>query len=163
MDTNTALRIMALESHVLRLENENEALRHEATHDPLTGLLNRRGLFEHVFNFWHGQQCTVTVADGDGVKRINDAHGHLAGDARICEIAETLTNNATLNGLAWALVARTGGDEFVIITAGHSLQESDLYSHGSVAFVAGVDSFDAAIREADVRMYHAKGERARSR
>jgi diguanylate cyclase (GGDEF)-like protein/PAS domain S-box-containing protein len=92
-----------------------ERLAHEASHDPLTGLATRGLLDEHLTRALaqaarSGEAVGVLFIDLDGFKVINDAHGHAAGDDVLVELARRLA------GLVRAsdLVARYGGDEFVI-------------------------------------------------
>jgi len=68
---------------------------HEATHDPLTGLLNRRGMFILLSKAIARVKRTQTslallFIDLDGFKQINDTHGHDAGDAVLREVAARL-------------------------------------------------------------------------
>jgi diguanylate cyclase (GGDEF)-like protein len=84
--------------------------------DPLTGLFNRRHLAgrlheELVRCRRHGHVLSLTVVDLDGFKRVNDVRGHDAGDKVLVCVAEALQR--TLR--ATDVVARVGGDEFVII------------------------------------------------
>lgn len=88
----------------------------EARRDPLTGLPNRRALqekFEAVANKAKtgGNSAFVAVIDLDDFKRVNDRHGHEAGDDVLRAIATCLDENRP----AIALVARTGGEEFVLL------------------------------------------------
>ncbi|MFP4636560.1 MAG: diguanylate cyclase [Nitriliruptoraceae bacterium] len=93
-----------------------QVLRREATTDPLTGLLNRAGLHERYAAMAaraarHGRQLSVLYLDLDGFKRINDELGHEAGDAVLRECARRLTAGCRGSDL----VARVGGDEFVVV------------------------------------------------
>ncbi len=98
------------------LRLSEEALRHQATHDALTGLPNR-SLFHdrlgHGIERGRRQEASFALLylDIDGFKPVNDAHGHLAGDALLCQIA------ARLRGAVRAedTVARLGGDEFALL------------------------------------------------
>lgn len=84
--------------------------------DPLTGLLNRRGLHLHIGNLLRdnttmASEVVVMVADLDRFKQINDTFGHGVGDEVLIRTAQRIT--AAVRGSA--LVARTGGEEFVIV------------------------------------------------
>jgi len=93
-----------------------EHLRHLADHDPLTGLRNRR-LFEHDLKLQvgrckrYGEQAALVVIDLDDFKRVNDRHGHKAGDDTLRAVARTLTRRLRVTDL----VARLGGDEFAAL------------------------------------------------
>jgi len=100
-----------------RLRAELEAV---AQRDPLTGLLNRRGLDEAFER--ESKRCaraeeplTVIVIDVDAFKDVNDAHGHLTGDAALAAIADALRGTVRSTDP----IARFGGDEFVIVLPEH--------------------------------------------
>jgi diguanylate cyclase (GGDEF)-like protein len=100
--------------HSARL-GENELFQ-QATHDSLTGLPNRALFFERLRlclaqSQREGHRCGVLALDMDGLKQINDTHGHRAGDAALRELAERLRGVARTADT----VARLGGDEFGII------------------------------------------------
>ena len=100
-------------SAALQLEGAMRRLRRMATHDPLTGLLNRQGLWAGIETLGDGTY-TLLLIDLDHLKRVNDAHGHDAGDAALRELGGRLREMAGAD----ALVARWGGDEFVIVRPG---------------------------------------------
>jgi diguanylate cyclase len=87
-----------------------QQLRVQAHTDELTGLRNRRGIL-----LWAGTEAaavtTVAVVDCDGLKAVNDEHGHLAGDAYLRIIARRLAGALA----AGEVVARWGGDEFLVM------------------------------------------------
>jgi diguanylate cyclase (GGDEF)-like protein len=102
---------------LLELHRCNALLHDAATRDPLTGLLNRRGLEQTLGRIigtaLNGQSCGLLYIDVDHFKAINDAHGHGIGDALLVTLARRL-QVAVRQG---DLVARFGGDEFVILLA----------------------------------------------
>ena len=99
----------------LRVE-EDRRTRHEADTDPLTGLANRRALERTLASALaraaaRGRVAAVLMLDLDGFKKINDSHGHAAGDAALREVARRLRRCVRERDL----VARLGGDEFVVL------------------------------------------------
>jgi diguanylate cyclase (GGDEF)-like protein/PAS domain S-box-containing protein len=90
-----------------------ETLRYQATHDDLTGLLNRAGLNELLGSLLHGGavQVAVLFCDIDNFKRVNDALGHEAGDELLKALACRLTKGLPPG----CTPARLSGDEFLII------------------------------------------------
>lgn len=93
-------------------------LRKQSMVDPLTGLLNRRGLQQAVTRELarytrKGQNFAVAIADIDHFKLFNDTHGHNCGDlvlTAFAEIAQTCLRQVDV-------IARTGGEEFTVILA----------------------------------------------
>jgi diguanylate cyclase (GGDEF)-like protein len=91
-------------------------LREEASKDPKTGLLNARGLeraaeqeLQRALRF--GRPVSLILCDVDGLRAINNAHGHLAGDAALAAVADTLCTELR----DYDLCGRFGGDEFVVV------------------------------------------------
>lgn len=104
-------------AHAHSLQQVNERLQHQATHDPLTGLPNRQLFFERLnsaLSDASGSPFAVMVVDLDRFKLINDSLGHGAGDELLREVAQRLTA-ALRQG---DTVARMGGDEFFILASG---------------------------------------------
>ncbi|MFO1071815.1 MAG: diguanylate cyclase [Geminicoccaceae bacterium] len=116
LECRVRTRTHALEAANARLRRSQAQLVHLATHDSLTELPNRRllhGLLQREHRRaarGHGR-FALLLADLDGFKRINDTHGHAAGDAVLAEVARRL--RATVR--AGDVVARLGGDEFAIL------------------------------------------------
>ena len=105
----------AMTDLTLRKELE-ERLAHDATHDPLTGLLNRTRLLEHLEQALArserlGSLTAVLFVDLDRFKLVNDALGHTAGDELLVHFTRRLRSVLRESDLA----ARPGGDEFVIV------------------------------------------------
>ncbi|MDH6109693.1 diguanylate cyclase (GGDEF)-like protein/PAS domain S-box-containing protein [Kitasatospora sp. MAP12-15] len=93
-----------------------ERLRHQATHDPLTGLPNRTAFFERLEALFEspepGARFGLCYVDLDGFKVVNDSLGHEMGDQLLAAVAVRL--ESALRPLGH-LVARLGGDEFVVL------------------------------------------------
>ena len=103
----------------------HELMRRQAIHDGLTGLPNRVHLIEHLEQAHAAQRrsggsLVVMFIDLDGFKRINDDHGHRAGDQLLIAVADRL--RATVR--ASDTVGRLAGDEFVVISEGPGLDEA---------------------------------------
>jgi diguanylate cyclase (GGDEF)-like protein len=104
-----------LHSAVAEQRAREAHLRNEARRDPLTGLANRVQLQERLQELLAAQTpVTVVFCDLDHFKQINDTHGHAIGDEVLCATARRLAQH-----LADAdVVARIGGDEFVVVFSG---------------------------------------------
>ncbi|WP_287787356.1 bifunctional diguanylate cyclase/phosphodiesterase [Acidiphilium sp.] len=96
-----------------------ERIRYLAEHDPLTGLANRRRLHEQLegeleSSRRQGTKFAVHVIDVDRFKTVNDLFGHAEGDRLLVDLATCLRQEARESDM----IARIGGDEFVILQAG---------------------------------------------
>ncbi|MFJ4674832.1 putative bifunctional diguanylate cyclase/phosphodiesterase [Kitasatospora sp. NPDC088783] len=93
-----------------------ERLRHQATHDPLTGLPNRAAFFERLEKLFEDPEPDarfgLCYVDLDGFKIVNDSLGHDMGDQLLTVVAGRLENALSPLG---HMVARLGGDEFVVL------------------------------------------------
>jgi len=130
-----------------------------AMRDPLTGLANRRlldELFEASLLRAHrsGTPLAVEYIDLDGFKAVNDTYGHDAGDIVLCETARRLRSTVR----SADLVARIGGDEFVIVREMNEPGWSDLIERIELALSSPIDISDteavfcsASIGHADTR------------
>lgn len=163
------------------LENSRAALREEATHDPLTGLANRRLFYDRLQQaIRHAQRyggaLGLLYVDVDRFKSINDSHGHHVGDQVLVEIARQLTSCVRESDT----VARLGGDEFVVLLEGvqgrqdcfaaaqkiedalasntlfHEWQVEVEASIGQSLYPADGADEDSLIRAADAAMYRMK-------
>jgi diguanylate cyclase (GGDEF)-like protein/PAS domain S-box-containing protein len=161
-----------------------EKLRHQAEHDPLTGLANRRRFEQELERqiercSRHAEPAALAVMDLDRFKAVNDAHGHAAGDKLLSAVAAALAGRLRATDVA----ARIGGDEFAVILIGvderGAAQAADALAAaiGEEARAAGLittasigvapivpgSSADELFAEADRAMYAAKrGARARA-
>ena len=93
-----------------------EEIRHLVASDPLTGLANYRRLFDSIDLEINrtgrtGRSFVLLLLDVDGLKQINDTHGHLVGSRALCRLGHTIR----LQGRAIDTAARYGGDEFAIV------------------------------------------------
>jgi diguanylate cyclase (GGDEF)-like protein len=177
---------------ILDLQEElvlaREALREQATHDGMTGLLNRTAVLEALHNEAdranrEGSPLSLLIADFDHFKAVNDTHGHLAGDAVLREGARRMKSVVR----RYDALGRYGGEEFLVVLPGCDstaaqaqagrLREAiaaEPFSIGGgslrVTCSVGVSSsanpviaqVDDLIREADLALYAAK-RRGRNR
>jgi PAS domain S-box/diguanylate cyclase (GGDEF) domain len=114
--------LIALMENINDQKKLEEQLQFAASHDALTGLLNRAFLSDRLEEYWalssrHQRQLTFCMADLDHFKRINDKYGHQAGDEALRRFAAILKHEARGSDI----VGRYGGEEFGVI-----LPETDL-------------------------------------
>jgi diguanylate cyclase (GGDEF)-like protein len=164
------------------LNDAMEALAHNALHDPLTNLPNRRMLIERLqacirqnLEFRHVPYA-VLFLDIDKFSEINDSVGHIVGDEILASFSQRLASAVEPK----TFIARFGGDEFVILIAGHSDPAviMDLARHlkgvleqpvilrgrsfvlgASIGIVHGSELYQEAnqlLSDADLAMYQAK-------
>ena len=124
-------RISSEVNHMLEdLSDSHTRLQHEAFHDHLTGLGNRRLLLKELDDAFravknrHIEGFTLLLMDLDDFKDINDLYGHLAGDQVIKVIAERLGGCTRSPDLA----ARLGGDEFAVLLRNSRSQSSERHA-----------------------------------
>jgi diguanylate cyclase (GGDEF)-like protein/PAS domain S-box-containing protein len=94
-----------------------EQIRELAIRDPLTGIYNRRYLFERLGGIVaeysrYGRNFCVSILDIDNFKAVNDAHGHQAGDFALQEFAHIIASTIR----QYDLLGRYGGEEFIIVS-----------------------------------------------
>lgn len=107
------------------LRRERETFKHQAMHDELTGLANRRQIEMAFQSTLEATQRTsepfaLYFIDIDDFKMVNDTHGHDAGDEVLIAVAEALTRGTRGSDL----VGRWGGDEFMIVAPGTATEAS---------------------------------------
>ncbi len=123
---------------IRRLRERVKQLEDQATKDPLTGLLNRRGLFEQLEPLvqevqWYLKQpehptrqyvviraLSLLMIDLDNFKKINDQYGHPTGDKVLIRAAQLLRDQTRLIDL----IARVGGEEIVVVLVGAPQEEA---------------------------------------
>ena len=168
------MRALTLQAEMaLRRVRLIESVRTLSLTDPLTGLGNRRHMEIVMAHAWaaarRGEPLVVMALDLDGFKEVNDARGHDAGDTLLCAVATALAAEARGSDV----VVRYGGDEFLVILPGGSIEGAHALAgrvrrrvEGQVGISAGVaqytpehESPDLLIREADRRLYEAKARR----
>jgi len=87
-----------------------------ASHDPLTGLYNRRYITEQLerevsLAMRYGMDCALAILDLDYFKRVNDEHGHVSGDVVLKFVADTLQQSVRTSDV----LGRWGGEEFLVL------------------------------------------------
>jgi diguanylate cyclase (GGDEF)-like protein len=171
-------RVLALQERLLVAQ---ETLRHQATHDVLTGIWNRAMVVDQLERELarsrrEGQSLAIILADLDHFKSVNDTYGHAAGDAVLREAASRLVGVPR----RYDFVGRYGGEEFLLVLPNCELPEAAMVAERvrtavadapisvgtirlpltvslGVACTSGKD--DAAeilLQQADEALYHAK-------
>ena len=163
---------------VTREADLTRALKEQAGHDPLTGLLNRRGgdealVAELARAQREGKSLATMLVDIDHFKRVNDQHGHAVGDQVLQVVARALTASVR----PYDIVVRWGGEEMLVVAPGvdtasaHSIAERmraaveacRVPGLPEVTVSVGLDcmgpdepDIGGSIRRADARLYEAK-------
>jgi diguanylate cyclase (GGDEF)-like protein len=107
----TVLVMVRIRQLYVDRQRAEQALSHMASHDPLTGLVNRREFMARLGEqLQRTPRTTILFCDLDGFKKVNDRLGHTAGDRLLIEVAQRLVASVRQSDM----VARLGGDEFLI-------------------------------------------------
>jgi two-component system, cell cycle response regulator len=171
-------RMLELQASLMETQ---AALAHQATHDALTGIFNRRAILDQLARelartMRQGGRLSVGMCDIDNFKKVNDSFGHQAGDEVLVAFAGCLQANLR----EYDYVGRYGGEEFLVIATGSAGQSDDgLFERllqqvaaleiktragGSMSVTAsigtapgtGTSTVDALLAAADVALYQAK-------
>ncbi len=171
--------------NITERKNAEQEASHAALHDPLTGLMNRKGFQAQVsksliYALSSGDRVALGFLDLNDFKRVNDTWGHDAGDRVLCLTAERLRESLRESDL----VSRIGGDEFVLalmhvgdpeilLQLGRKVSkavEQSISWEGSViqvkaslgfaVFPKDGLRFEELLKKADAAMYAAKNEKA---
>lgn len=121
--SDNSLRMFLYATNIDEAKRREENLKEEASHDPLTGLLNRRAFSEEAQRLLDSKPaggCTMYMADVDNLKNINDMYGHEEGDRSLCALSAAIRAAFGKDALA----GRYGGDEFMILTRSADPEES---------------------------------------
>jgi diguanylate cyclase (GGDEF)-like protein len=115
----------ALEREKLELQNESNRMRHQAEHDGLTGLWNHRAIVDRLGeeisrSLREKTPLSVILVDVDHFKKINDSHGHLAGDLVLKEIGAIFTRDLR----PYDYAGRYGGEEFLLILSNCGMESA---------------------------------------
>lgn len=113
---SSVLIYLVLDHERKRRDALEARLEDDAVHDPLTHLTNRRAFIETLESAIHrsgrsGSRLGLAFIDIDGFKQVNDIYGHNAGDQLLIAVSERLLQTVRKGDL----VARMGGDEFVVL------------------------------------------------
>lgn len=183
-ENGNALRIAGSMTDITERKTFEEKLAHDALHDSLTGLPNRKRLMSRLTRSLErlrrapDSPFAVYFVDLDRFKIINDTLGHQAGDDMLLKITERLELSVRPSDM----VARLGGDEFVIVidevnteeqlisiadrilkqmSAPMTIAGQEVYTGASIGIVLGAPDYQRAddlLRDADLAMYRAKAK-----
>lgn len=130
-------QVEMLEGHTKDLENKIRVKHEEAITDPLTGLFNRAGYIQKLEAAWLDWQqndvpAALLVWDIDHFKSLNDQYGHAAGDKVLQSVSKKLRSSLRGDDI----VARFGGEEFVMLLKNKGLKEGKIMANKIRAIIA---------------------------
>jgi diguanylate cyclase (GGDEF)-like protein len=179
MVTMVLLVVVSFSMAALSSEQQTRALRVVASRDDLTGLLNRKAFLDLAAEQLADRAITrgsgaLILADLDHFKSVNDTYGHAAGDRALQAFAEACTGTVRSTDL----VGRYGGEEFVLLLPGTSVERAEMIaeeisrrlaaapageamemptvSYGISTYDTGTTDVDSLIAAADAALYTAK-------
>ena len=171
-------RLIEMQAELQKIRN---ALAHEATHDLLTGTLNRRAIgnaLSQALSRFHRSRdgLVIGICDIDHFKDVNDTYGHLVGDEVLCGFVRLLQQHLR----DYDQLGRFGGEEFLVIAPGIAGDGGNLFERlrrtvenspiptraGNIAITISVgvktvledESMDTVLTAADTALYKAKSE-----
>jgi diguanylate cyclase (GGDEF)-like protein len=173
--TDNERLVAQLDESMVQMRALYDKLRHQATHDVLTGLANRALVEQRLREASPAESLSILLIDLDGFKPINDRFGHHAGDQVLVTVARRLDDLVGDVGLA----ARVGGDEFAVLLPAGGLDATALGQlitaavaepipvpggpvtvGASVGVATGLPhEAERILRDADAAMYRTKAER----
>ncbi len=166
--------VLAADLVALERTRELEKTLRKALTDELTGLRNRRGWKERMKEEEgrarrYGTQVAAIIIDLDGLKFVNDTHGHAAGDEMLRQAGRAIAANVRVNDT----VARLGGDEFGILAVEcdevqtkklckkivRALDAVGIKASAGHAVCKSMNGLEEAVKQADANMYDEKARR----
>ena len=171
-------RLLEMQAELLKVRN---VLAHEATHDPLTGIFNRRAIEAALSREMSRERrshngLAVGICDVDYFKNVNDTCGHMVGDEVLCGLVRRLETCLR----DYDKLGRFGGEEFLVIAPGVNADVNNLFERlcravadnpiattaGSVSITISIgakivqknESMDQLLTAADAALYQAKRE-----
>jgi len=169
-DAGGVIGVIGITHDITSRKEVEITLRHDSTHDILTGLYNRAFYEEELKRFSHSKMFPISIvmADVNGLKAVNDTLGHAAGDQLIRRAARIILEAFREEDI----VARVGGDEFAVLLqrtdkavaeeAVGRIMSSPEISTGQVSIAFGVataenrDQLEETIKLSDEMMYREK-------
>jgi diguanylate cyclase (GGDEF)-like protein len=171
-----ALRLFANQAiAAIHTAKQSAQLRHEATHDSLTGLPNRRAFRSRLEReIASGTDFALVLCDMDNLKTVNDTRGHDAGDKALQMLADALRGQLRRSDEAY----RVGGDEFAVLLPGSSRLDAErvmrrlretipgetpgadpIEASFGIALLEPEDDAERVVSRADKALYQAKRRR----